>query len=109
MTFHFAYGSNMSLAAMQARCPGARVLGVPHPPANDVGSGQGDFDATLGARPDEADLLRNDGTVRDDRRDNRRVRRPDGNQVGLIAGGILIILGAVAASGLRLAGAGTGP
>ncbi|TML01245.1 MAG: MFS transporter [Actinobacteria bacterium] len=33
----------------------------------------------------------------------------DGNQVGLIAGGILIILGAVAASGLRLAGAGTGP
>ena len=32
----------------------------------------------------------------------------DGNQVGLIAGGILIILGAMAASGLRLAGAGTG-
>jgi dTMP kinase len=32
----------------------------------------------------------------------------DGNQVGLIAGGTLIILGAVAASGLRLAGAGTG-
>ncbi len=32
----------------------------------------------------------------------------DGNQVGLIAGGILIILGAMAASGLRLAGGGTG-
>src|SRR5438128_738631 len=30
----------------------------------------------------------------------------DGNQVGLIAGGILIILGAMAASGLRLAGGG---
>ena len=32
----------------------------------------------------------------------------DGNQVGLIAGGTLIILGAMAASGLRLAGGGTG-
>ena len=31
----------------------------------------------------------------------------DGNQVGLIAGGILIILGAMAASGLRLAGGGS--
>lgn len=30
----------------------------------------------------------------------------DGNQVGLIAGGILILLGAMAASGLRIAGAG---
>jgi len=32
----------------------------------------------------------------------------DGNQVGLIAGGILILLGAMASSGLRLAGAGSG-
>jgi len=32
----------------------------------------------------------------------------DGNQVGLIAGGILILLGAMASSGLRLAGGGTG-
>ena len=28
MTFHFAYGSNMSRAAMQARCPGATTLGI---------------------------------------------------------------------------------
>src|SRR5258705_10018424 len=28
MTFHFAYGSNMSRALMGARCPGAVVLGV---------------------------------------------------------------------------------
>jgi gamma-glutamylcyclotransferase (GGCT)/AIG2-like uncharacterized protein YtfP len=28
MTLHFAYGSNMSRALMQPRCPSARVLGV---------------------------------------------------------------------------------
>jgi hypothetical protein len=28
MTFHFAYGSNMSRALMGARCPGAKALGV---------------------------------------------------------------------------------
>jgi AIG2-like family len=28
MTLHFAYGSNMSRALMQARCPGATALGV---------------------------------------------------------------------------------
>jgi gamma-glutamyl AIG2-like cyclotransferase len=28
MTFHFAYGSNMSRALMGARCPGATALGV---------------------------------------------------------------------------------
>ncbi|HXW23776.1 MAG TPA: gamma-glutamylcyclotransferase family protein, partial [Xanthobacteraceae bacterium] len=27
MTLHFAYGSNMSRALMQRRCPGARALG----------------------------------------------------------------------------------
>src|SRR5262245_12145172 len=28
MTLHFAYGSNMSRALMEKRCPGARALGV---------------------------------------------------------------------------------
>ena len=32
----------------------------------------------------------------------------DGNQIGLFAGGILILLGAMASSGLRLAGGGPG-
>ena len=28
MTFHFAYGSNMSRTLMGARCPGAVALGI---------------------------------------------------------------------------------
>jgi gamma-glutamylcyclotransferase (GGCT)/AIG2-like uncharacterized protein YtfP len=28
VTLHFAYGSNMSRAAMRGRCPGARALGI---------------------------------------------------------------------------------